>query len=200
MRPLLVGIAGGTASGKTTLARYVQAALGDRCVSITHDRYYRPIPPDAHGEPRSWNFDHPDSLDNERLVHDLELLADGRVAHVPRYDFALHARADETDPVAPTEVVLVDGILLFAHAGLRERFDLRVFVDAPADVRLARRMLRDICERGRSPASVVDQYLHTVRPMHEVYVQPSSSHAHMVVDGLLPIEQTAPAVLERLGR
>ncbi len=174
MRPFVVGIAGGTASGKTTIAGAAAEALG--ALRLTHDRYYRNA--DAHT-----NFDHPDALDTAGMVADLDLLRAGLHAELPDYDFSVHARRPERERVAPSAVLVVEGILVLADADLRARMDLMVFVDAPADVRLIRRVRRDIAERGRTVESVFAQYLATVRPMHEQFVEPSKEHAHLVLDG-----------------
>jgi uridine kinase len=190
-RPLVVGIAGGTASGKTTVARGVADRLG--ALLLTHDRYYRSA--DAHT-----NFDHPDALDTARMVADLDTLREGRPASLPDYDFATHRRRAAEDVVAPTPVIVVEGILVLADASLRARFDLAVFVDAPADVRLVRRVQRDVAERGRTVESVLAQYLATVRPMHEAFVAPSLAHAHLVLDGTAEVEGLVGAVCAAVAR
>lgn len=189
-RPFVVGIAGGTASGKTTVARRVADRLG--ALLLTHDRYYRSA--DAHT-----NFDHPDSLDTVRMVTDLDTLRAGQAASLPDYDFSTHRRRAAEDFVAPTPVIVVEGILVLSDAGLRSRFDLAVFVDAPADVRLIRRVQRDVAERGRTVDSVFAQYLSTVRPMHEAFVAPSVAHAHLVLDGTAEVEGLVEAVCARVG-
>jgi uridine kinase len=184
-RPFVVGIAGGTASGKSTLAERAAARVG--AALVTHDRYY--FDADA-----STNFDHPDSLDTAGLAAHLDALREGRPVDLPVYDFATHRRAPRTERVAPRPLVFVEGILVLSSAELRRRFDLTVFVYAAADVRLIRRVRRDIAERGRDLESVLSQYLATVRPMHETYVEPSAAHAALVLDG----EGTLDGEVERL--
>ncbi len=183
--PFIVGIAGGTASGKTTVARRVADRLG--ALLLTHDRYYKSA--DA-----STNFDHPDSLDTARMVVDLDTLRAGNAASIPDYDFATHRRRAEEDVLAPTPVIVVEGILVLSDPALRARFDLAAFVDAPADVRLIRRVQRDVAERGRTVESVFAQYLATVRPMHEAFVAPSVTHADLVLDGTAEVEGLVEAV------
>ena len=181
MTPFLVGIAGGTASGKTTVAlRY--AARADALL-ISHDRYYRDFP-----EPRGANFDHPDSLETTLLVGHLRALRAGLPADLPVYHFPTHRRVPTTETVHPRPVVVVEGILVLADAALRACFDLRVYVDAPDDIRLIRRLRRDVRERGRTMESVVDQYLATVRPMHERFVAPSAVGVELLLVGTEPID------------
>ncbi len=177
-RPFIVGIAGGTASGKTTLARL--ASLRTGAALLTHDRYYRDAHPDT-------NFDHPDALDTAGLVADLDRLRAGLAVDLPIYDFATHKRLPTTDRLTPGPLLLVEGILVLAEPTLRARFDLCVYVEAAADLRLIRRVRRDITERGRDVESVLAQYLATVRPMHEAFVQPSAAHAALVLDGERPV-------------
>lgn len=175
-RPLVIGVAGGTASGKTTIVAQACERLG--ALRVTHDRYYR------NGD-ASTNFDHPDALETSLLVGHLDALRAGMAVDLPDYDFATHRRRSQLERVEPTRIIVVEGILVLADAELRARFDLAVFVDAPADIRLIRRLLRDTRERGRTPEDVVRQYLETVRPMHERFVQPSLRHASLVLDGTL---------------
>ncbi len=189
-RPLVVGIAGGTASGKTTLVRRAAEALGADGLWIQHDRYYFDVP-----DPSVHNYDHPDALDTPRLVADLDGLRAGRVAELPVYDFRTHTRQPEGEAVAPHPVLLVEGILVLADPALRDRFDLVVWVEADDDLRLARRLARDIAERGRTPDSVLRQYLGTVRPMHKRYVSPSKAHADLVLDGEGAIDEQVARLL-----
>jgi uridine kinase len=181
---LTVGIAGGTGSGKTTFARALRASLPPgTAVLIDHDAYYR----DLAGVPAEArcgvNFDHPDALENELLAAQLDALGAGRGIDKPVYDFAHHLRAAQTERIEPAPVVLVEGILVLADPELRARFDLKLFVETPTDVRLLRRIRRDIVERGRSIDGIADQYLATVRPMHEAFVAPSRAFADLVVPG-----------------
>jgi uridine kinase len=174
VKPFVVGIAGGTASGKSSIADAVTVALD--ALRVTHDRYYRDADADT-------NFDHPDSLETELLVTHLDALRAGRAAELPDYDFASHRRLPVRERVQPRAILVVEGILVLSHPELRARMDLTVFVDAPADVRLIRRVRRDVVERGRTVESVFSQYQTTVRPMHETYVEPSKAHAELVLDG-----------------
>jgi uridine kinase len=174
VRPFVVGIAGGTASGKTTLAERAAARTG--AALVTHDRYYL----DAHAHT---NFDHPDALDTSALVAHLDALRAGEPVELPVYHFPTHRRLPATERLEPRRLVIVEGILVLASAELRRRFDLAVFVRAAPDVRLARRLRRDIAERGRDVESVLGQYLRTVRPMHAAFVEPSAAHAELVLDG-----------------
>lgn len=178
-RPFIVGIAGGTASGKTTLAMLAARRLDAGL--LTHDRYYK----NANAKT---NFDHPDALETERLVADLDTLRSGHPADAPLYDFATHTRREDSGRVEARPIILVEGILVLTTLELRARFDLPVYVQAAADVRLIRRVRRDIAERGRDLESVLQQYLTTVRPMHELFVEPSAVHAELVLDGEGAIE------------
>ncbi len=176
--PLLIGIAGGSCSGKTTFARRVTALLAEHgVVSISFDSYYRPLDHLTLEERHRVNFDHPDSLDGDLLARHLGSLRDGIAIDRPRYDFATHARLPAIDRVEPTPFVLVDGILLLAFPAVVARLDRTVFIDAPQDVRLARRVARDTVERGRTEASVRAQFEATVAPMHQRFVQPSAAVA-----------------------
>ena len=192
----ILGIAGGTASGKSTVARGLMSALGDRASLLLHDRFFRSPPPGV--DRASWNYDHPDSLETELLVEHLHELRAGRPVHMPRYDYHRHARADGADPVEPRPVIIVEGVLVLADAGLRSCLDRRAFVHAPADLRLIRRMRRDVAERGRTPFDVLDQYLATVRPMHTQYVESSRGHAQLVLDGTRPVEHLVAQALALL--
>jgi uridine kinase len=182
MKPFLIGIAGGSGSGKTTVARRIRDSLRrDSVVLLDHDSYYKDLEHVPEAVRAQVNFDHPDSLDNDLFVPHLETLIAGRAIEKPVYDFARHTRAPETVRTEPREVIIVDGILLFAEERLREMFDLKIFVDADADVRFIRRLQRDIEVRGRSLASVVEQYLSTVRPMHFEFVEPSKRYADVII-------------------
>jgi uridine kinase len=181
---LTVGIAGGTGSGKTTFARALRAALPPGSVAlIDHDAYYRDL---SHLDPAARaavNFDDPASLESELLASHLDALSEGRSIQKPTYDFAQHVRRTATETVEAAPVILVEGILVLAAPELRSRFDLRLFVDAPTDVRLLRRIRRDIVERGRTIDGIAQQYLGSVRSMHDAFVAPSRSFADLVVPG-----------------
>ena len=180
--PVIIGVAGGTGSGKTTVANAILKHVGDGRMSVLfHDAYYRDfvdLPKDVLDRK---NFDHPDSLETELLIRHVKALKQGMVVEAPIYDFRIHRRAPETRRVEPTPVVLVEGILIFAEPELRKLFDVKIFVDTDADVRLIRRIRRDIAERGRTLESVVEQYEATVRPMHLEFVEPSKRYADLIV-------------------
>ena len=182
MTPFLIGIAGGTGSGKTTVANAIVKSVGaERIAILSHDSYYRDfvdLPKDILDRQ---NFDHPDSLESELLVRHLKALKGGMVVETPIYDFKVHRRAAESRRVEPRKVILVDGILIYAEPELRKLFDVKIFVDTDADIRLIRRLKRDIAERGRSVESVVTQYESTVRPMHLEFVEPSKRYADLIV-------------------
>ncbi len=183
-RSMVVGIAGGTGSGKSTLARRLARALGpERCAMVSQDNYYRDLS-DLSFEARSHvNFDHPDSIEADLLAADLVALRQGRTVHTPRYDFSRHARMSGGSEVQPRPIVLVEGILVFVWPEVAELCDIKIFVDTADDVRLARRMRRDIADRGRDVDSVLNQYQSTVRPMHERFVAPTRQIADLVVPG-----------------
>jgi len=182
MRPVVIGVAGGTGSGKTTVVREIVRKLGPaRVAVIQHDSYYRDrsgIPP---AEREGINYDHPDALETPLLVDHLRALQNGQPVGVPVYDFSTHTRTREVVPMAPRRAVIVEGILVLADPDLRALMDIRVFVDTDPDLRMIRRLERDVRERGRTLESVVSQYLGTVRPMHMEFVEPSKRHAHVIV-------------------
>jgi uridine kinase len=181
-RPFVVGIAGGTGSGKTTVAHKLASAMPPgRCMILEHDAYYRDQGHLAPDERARINYDHPASLDSALLVEHLRALRDGRAVEVPIYDFATHTRGRETRAVAPARVVIVEGILVFTEPALRELMDLKIFVDTDPDIRLMRRIRRDLEQRGRTFQSVRDQYYATVRPMHIEYVEPTKRWADLII-------------------
>lgn len=182
MKPYLIGIAGGTGSGKTTVARRIHQSLHlDSVAFIDHDAYYADLAHLPLEERKRVNFDHPDSLDNALFARHLRTLLAGEAIDKPVYDFAAHTRGAETVRVEPRDVILVDGILLFVEPEVRDLFDLKIFVDADADVRFIRRLRRDMEKRGRSLDGVIDQYLGTVRPMHFEFVEPTKRHADVIL-------------------
>ena len=180
--PVIIGVAGGSGSGKTTVVRKIVEALGDDHVSVLeHDRYYRDHPELRLEERAQLNYDHPASLETDLMVRHVQALRDGSAVEVPVYDFARHARVSATTPVAPRTAIIVEGILIFADAPLRDLMDVKVFVDADDDTRFIRRLQRDIAERGRTAESVIDQYLNTVKPMHLEFVEPSKRYADVII-------------------
>jgi uridine kinase len=181
-RPLLIGIAGGSGSGKTTIAETLVRAVGsERVTLIQHDAYYRDLAHLGFEERAAVNFDHPDSLETELLVRHLQELRAGRAIERPVYDFSRHRRTSETVTVTPEAVIVVEGILVLAEEPLRRQFDLRIYVDTDADLRLLRRLQRDMVERGRTVESVMEQYLTSVRPMHLQFVEPAKRYADIIV-------------------
>ncbi len=182
MRPLVIGVAGGTGSGKTTVAMRILERVGTEHIAyIPHDAYYKDLAHLSHEERSQINFDHPDSLDTPLMVEHLKQLRQEQTVEIPVYDFTMHTRAAETRRVYPAPIVLVEGILIFAEPELRKLFDVRLFVDTDADIRLIRRLQRDVEERGRTVQSVIEQYLHTVRPMHLEFVEPSKRYADVII-------------------
>jgi uridine kinase len=182
MRPIVIGVAGGTGSGKTTVAHEILRRVGAEHVTyIPHDAYYRDLGHLSPPERVRVNFDHPDSLETELLVEHLKELRAGRAVEIPIYDFTSHTRTQQTRCVQPGPVILVEGILVFAEPELRELFDVKLYVDTDADVRFIRRLKRDMAERGRSVDSVCEQYLSTVRVMHLEFVEPSKRYADVII-------------------
>ena len=182
MKPVIIGIAGGTGSGKTTVARAIYDRVGNERIEwISHDSYYRNFEALSPEEKHHINYDHPDSLETELLARHLDVLAKGAAVEVPIYDFTTHARKDDTQRVEPRKVIIVEGILVLAEPELRKRIDIKLFVDTPADIRFMRRLVRDIKTRGRSMESVIEQYMTTVRPMHEEFVEPSKRYADLII-------------------
>ncbi len=180
-RPLFIGLAGGSGSGKTTIAESVVELLDGRVSLLQHDAYYRHQPELSLEERTRVNYDHPSSLETELLVEHLGALRSGIAIEKPLYDFANHLRSGETIRVAPAPVVLVEGILVLSEPELRSELDLKIFVDTDADLRLARRLERDITDRGRTVDSVLEQYFATVRPMHLEFVQPSRRYSDLII-------------------
>ena len=199
--PVLVGIAGGTGSGKTTVARSIYDRVGaDRIEWISHDSYYHDfagIDPEAR---HSINFDHPNSLETELLVRHLDVLIKNEPVEVPLYDFKTHTRSKNTRTVYPRRVVIVEGILVLAEPEIRKRIDIKLFVDTPPDIRFVRRLLRDVRSRGRSVESVVHQYLTNVRPMHEEFVEPSKRYADLIIPEGGENQVALDAIIARVER
>lgn len=182
LTPVVIGIAGGTGSGKTTVVRRLIDALGDGQVTVLeHDRYYRDRNDLRLEERALLNYDHPDALETDLLMQHVRDLREGRAIDVPAYDFARHNRLPTRERVEPRPAIIVEGILIFADAGLRALMDVKVFVDADADTRFIRRLQRDVAERGRTVQAVIDQYMGTVRPMHLEFVEPSKRYADIIL-------------------
>ncbi|MFW5713484.1 MAG: uridine kinase [Brevefilum sp.] len=181
-KTMVVGIAGGTGSGKTTLADLILKRVGrDRITYLPHDAYYRDQKSLPLEERAKVNYDHPDSLETELLVDHIHQLKNGQAVEMPVYDFTTHSRKDETVLVEPKPVLIVEGILIFVEKELRNLFDMKIYVDTDADIRFIRRLTRDIEERGRTVQSVIEQYLDTVRPMHLEFVESSKRNADIIV-------------------
>ena len=182
MTPILIGIAGGTGSGKSTFTNRIKDAFGDEVAVLYHDNYYKAHDDMPFSERRHLNYDHPGAFDTELLIHDLQELKEGRSIISPTYDYTNHNRAPETVRVEPKKVILIEGILVLYEKELRDLLDIKVFVDADADERILRRVLRDTKERGRDIENIIEQYLTTVKPMHYLYVEPTRIYADVVVN------------------
>jgi uridine kinase len=181
-KPIVLGVAGGTGAGKTTVALAILERVGrDRVAFIQHDSYYRDLDGLAAAERARINYDHPDSLETDLLVTHLKGLIAGNPVEVPLYDFSTHSRRQCTRHVEPKKVILVEGLLIFADQALRALMDIKVYVDADADLRFIRRLQRDIVERKRTPESIIEQYLTTVRPMHLEFIEPSKRYADVII-------------------
>lgn len=178
---LVIGIAGGTGSGKTTITKHLLTRFGEDVSVIYHDNYYKAHHEMSYEERSQLNYDHPDALDTHLLIDAIKELKAGRPATCPVYDFSIHDRTDETTTILPTKVLVVEGILIFADPDLCDQMDIKIFVDTDADVRILRRIIRDVKKRGRSLDSVVSQYLTTVKPMHEQFVEPSKRNADIII-------------------
>ena len=181
MSTILIGIAGGTGSGKTTLTRHLKEHFGQEVTVISHDNYYKRQDGKTYEERAKVNYDHPSAFDTDLLIEHLRQLKAGHSIQCPVYSYSDHNRTDRTVEIFPTKVIIVEGILIFQNPTLRDMFDIKIFVETDADVRILRRALRDVEERGRTLQSVVTQYLTTVKPMHEQYVDPSRKYADIVV-------------------
>jgi uridine kinase len=202
-KPVIVGVAGGTASGKTTIFDTILDRVGRANVAfIQHDAYYRDLSHLPLTDRKKINFDHPDALESDLLIMHLDALCRGEAVQIPEYDFSTYVRLDGTRRVEPRSVILVEGILIFAEKQLRERFDIKIYVDADADLRFIRRLQRDIVGRGRTMDSVIEQYLRTVRPMHLEFVEPSKRYADVIIPtggfNTIAIDMVATKVLTML--
>ena len=182
MRSIIIGVAGGTGSGKTTVANRILERVGAEHIAyIPHDAYYKDLSHLSFAERVKTNFDHPDALETSLMIEHLHVLREGHPVEIPVYDFTRHLRTGEARHLEPAPIVLVEGILIFAEPALREMFDVKLFVDTDADIRLIRRLQRDIQERGRTFESVITQYTTMVRPMHLEFVEPSKRYADVII-------------------
>lgn len=205
MDPVIIGVAGGTGAGKTTVVNHITRQVGsDHMVVLEHDAYYRDLKHLSFEERAARNFDHPSALETELLVRHIDALKNGHPVEVPVYDFARHVREEETKPVHPKNVILIDGILIFSEKQLRTRMDIRIFVDTDDDIRLIRRIRRDILERDRSLEGVLEQYESQVRPMHLEFVEPSKRYADIIIPGggenPVALEMLHALIQEKLDR
>ena len=191
---MIIGIAGGTGSGKTTITRQIVEQFGSDVTVIYHDNYYKAHHDLTYEERTKLNYDHPNAFDTDMLVEDLSNLKEGREIECPVYDYTIHDRSEETITVRPSRIIVVEGILIFYPEELRKQMDIKIFVDADADVRILRRINRDVKKRGRTLDSVINQYLDTVKPMHEAFVEPSKRYADIII----PEGGKNPVALEML--
>jgi uridine kinase len=201
---MIIGICGGTGSGKTTVAnRILESVSKDEVVFLQQDSYYRDLDKLPLDFRQVANFDHPDAIDNDLLVEHLRELKAGRAVEVPLYDFKTHSRRDETLHVEPQPIIIIEGILIFAEQRLLDEMDIKVYVDTPDDIRFIRRLGRDVAERGRTVESVIEQYLATVRPMHAQFVEPSKRCADVIIPegghNLVSISLISGRIRERLA-
>ena len=197
---LVIGIAGGTGSGKTTLVKRLVEYFGDHVCVVSHDNYYRRHDEMTYEERCLINYDEPAAFENDLMAAHLDALRQGQSVECPVYDYTVHNRSDETVIIPAKRVILVEGILIFADEALRRRMDIRIFVDTDADIRLCRRIKRDVNKRARSLESVLTQYQQTVKPMHEKYVEPSKRYANLVVPEGGKNEVALDMIVERIKR
>ena len=203
MKPLMIGIAGGTGSGKSTFTARLQEAFGDDIAVIYHDNYYRRNDGISMVDRESINYDHPDSLETELLVEHLIKLRSGVAIQMPVYDFTVHNRSDKTQRVEPRRIIIVEGILVLADKRLRDLFDIKIYVETDADERILRRVVRDMKERGRDIEGLVRQYLSTVKPMHNMFVEPSRAKADFVINGgknLVALDLVVTKIRDQLAK
>lgn len=203
VKPLIIGVGGGSGSGKTTVVRHILNSIGkDNIQLLQHDSYYRDLSHLPLEERKKQNFDHPSSLETELMIRHVEALKSGYQVAVPVYDFAAHTRSDESEKVMPKEIILLDGILIFTEPELRNQMDIKLFVDTDDDVRLLRRIKRDIMERGRKLEGVMHQYEQYVRPMHLEFVEPSKRYADIIIprggENHVALEMVTAVIREKL--
>lgn len=203
-KPLIIGVGGGSGSGKTTVVRHILNSIGeDNIQLLQHDSYYRDLKHLPLEERKKQNFDHPSSLETELMIRHVDALKNGYQVAVPVYDFAAHTRSDETEKVMPKEIILLDGILIFTEPELRNQMDIKLFVDTDDDVRLLRRIKRDIMERGRELDGVMHQYEQYVRPMHLEFVEPSKRYADIIIprggENHVALEMVIAVIREKLN-
>ena len=200
---MIIGIAGGTGSGKTTLTEQIRKRFGDDVTVIYHDNYYRYQEGKTYEQRSQVNYDHPDAFETTLMIQHLKSLKSGKSIESPVYDYTIHNRSDKVEVIHPSKVIIVEGILIFAEKELREMMDIKIFVDTDADVRILRRIQRDVEERARTLQSVIHQYLTTVKPMHEQYVEPSKRFADLIVlDGgfnLVALDMIFQRVAHHIG-
>ena len=201
---MMIGIAGGTGSGKTTITNCLVERFGGDVSVVHHDNYYKAHHDITYEERCLLNYDHPDAFDSDQMIEDLRALKRGETVYCPVYDYTIHDRSDETVEIRPTPVIIVEGILLYALPELCNELDIKIFVDTDADVRILRRIQRDVKERGRSLESVISQYLTTVKPMHEQFVEPGKKRADVIIpeggQNLVALEMVVQRVRAHLER
>lgn len=204
MKPLFVGIAGGTGSGKTTVARKIASFFGEVCLIIAHDSYYQDQSTLSMDMRKKTNYDHPDSLETTLLIAHLKSLKAGKNVEIPSYDFTQHNRSKKTTIVKPQKIIIVEGILLFENEDLRNMMDIKLFIDTDADIRLGRRITRDIQERGRTLEFSLNQYLTMSRPMHQAFVEPMKKYADIILphggENIMGIELVCSAIRHSLSK
>ena len=181
MRSIVIGIAGGTGSGKTTITRKIVQQFGEQVSVLNHDDYYKAHDDMTLEERESLNYDHPNAFDTALMITHLSMLREGNAVDCPEYDYTIHNRSKQTHRILPAKIIIVEGILIFENETLCDMMDMKLYVDADADVRILRRIVRDVHERGRSLDSIITQYLRTVKPMHEQFVEPSKRRADIII-------------------
>lgn len=204
MEPLVIGVAGGSGSGKTTVVNHIMNAVGeDRMLLLQHDSYYRDLKHLSFEERTQHNFDHPSSLETELMIRHIKALREGYQVEIPIYDFTQHIRKEQTRTVDAKKIILIDGILIFSEKELREQMDIKLYVDTDDDIRLLRRIRRDIVERNRELENVLDQYEQTVRPMHLEFVEPSKRYADLIIprggENKIALDMVNALIQERLA-